>query len=254
MDSGYLTFRERAHWSSARRGRSDHIIHARRKQPQAQLMTEWRLDLGVTGKPREAVLTAHTPFNEILRRIRGRDSPPPPQKKFGNPGGLFEGAYRAVWTITPRDREALDLFFNGSNAYRAAYSRGLRDGEEANTVALTYFCPWLRDWAGMPVDQSSIPLLGIGGKLWIPENERVNRALITGCVAVPEVLVTAWLEAAKNQIAVKTSGGLRFKAAAGVLAPLPAALKVIGPWIRDGVIVDTYVKDRGTEIHLYGYT
>ena len=93
-----------------------------------------------------------------------------------------------------------------------------------------------------------------GAKLSIPEDERINCALITGRAEVREVLVPTWLQAAEKQIAVQTSRGFRFKAAAGVLAPLPATLKVIGPWIRDEVIVNKRVKDRGREIHLFGYT
>ena len=217
-------------------------------------MREWFVDLGADGKQRAAVLTAHTPFEEILCRIRGRANPPRPQQRFGDMRGLFEGAYRAVWTITPKDREALDLFFNGIDGYRAAYSEDMRCGEEANAVALTFFSSWLLDWGGAPVNQSSVPLVGAGAKLWIPENERINCALITGRAEVREVLVPTWLQAAEKQIAVQTSRGLRFKAAAGVLAPLPATLKVIGPWIRDDVIVNKRVKDRGREIHLFGYT
>ena len=217
-------------------------------------MTEWFLDLGVDGKQREAVLTAHTPFEEILCRIRGRANPPRPQQRFGDTGGPVEGAYRAVWTITPKDREALDLFFNGSRGYRAAYSADMRCGEEANAVALTFFSSWLRDWTGATVNQSSVPLLGAGAKLWIPENEAINCALMIGRASVREVLSPAWLQAAEKQIAVQTSRGFRFKAAAGILAPLPTTLKMIGPWIRDGVIVNKRVKDRSRELHLYGYT
>jgi hypothetical protein len=82
----------------------------------------------------------------------------------------------------------------------------------------------------------------------------VNRALISGHVEAREVLVENWHSAAEGKVGVRTSHGVRFKAAAGILATQPIALKVIGAWIRDGMIVDECAKDRGSEIHLYGYT
>jgi hypothetical protein len=132
----------------------------------------WRIDLGAEGKLRAALLMGDTPFDEMLRRIGGRENPPRPQKKPGKRGGPFEGASRAVWTITPKDSEALDLFFNGRRGYRAAYSVTLCDGENASTEALTFFSQWLRDWTGARIDQSQVPLLGAGAKVWIPETER----------------------------------------------------------------------------------
>jgi len=191
---------------------------------------------------------------EILFRLRGRGNAPPPRREPGKTGGSLEGAWRAVWTITPSDYEAVDLFFNGRGGYRAAYSVGVSRGEEANNAAIEFLSTWLRDFSGVPVRDSSIPLLGAGAKLWVPSDERINRALITGCTDAPEVLVPSWIDAAELQVVVPTRKGPRYKAAAGILAPLATRLNVIGAWIRDGQVVDARVKERSNEIHLYGYT
>lgn len=216
-------------------------------------MAEWQIEPAVVGKHRASVLLAPTTFEEILCRLRGRDAPPGPRWKVGEVGGRFEGARRALWTITPSDKEAIDLFFNGRGGYRAAYSLSVRCGEDANDMALRFLSSWLRDFTGAAISDSSVPLLGSGAKLWIPEDERINCALIAGRRYMPEVLVPAWLHAAELQVVVSTSEGDRYKAAAGILAPLPTSLRVIGTWIHDGRIV-AGVKERGREIHLYGYT
>jgi hypothetical protein len=169
-------------------------------------------------------------------------------------GDPFESAYRALWTITPGDCEAVDLFFNGSGGYRAAYSVGVDCGEEANNIALKFMSSWLRDFTGVLVRDSSTPLLGAGAKVWVPSDERLNDALITGRTYAPEVLVPAWIHAAELQTVVRTSKGPRYKVVAGILAPLATRLNVIGAWIRDGRVVEASVKDRSKEIYLYGYT
>jgi hypothetical protein len=105
----------------------------------------------VGGSRRASVLTASTTFEEILCRLRGRGNPPAPRCKPGTAGGPLDGACRAQWTVTPGDREAADLFFNGRGGYRAAYSVSVRCGEGANRVALEFFSSWLRDYTGVPV-------------------------------------------------------------------------------------------------------
>ena len=182
-------------------------------------MVEWLVAPAVGGTQRASVLTGSTTLAEILCRLRGRGNPPRPRRKPGNTGGPLEGAYRAVWTITPADQQAVDLFFSGRGRYRAAYSVGVSYGDEANDAAIEFFSSWLRDFTGVPVRDSSIPLLGAGAKLWVPSDERVNCALITGRPFTPEVLVPAWLHAAESEIVVPTTEGDRYKAAAGILAP-----------------------------------
>jgi hypothetical protein len=216
-------------------------------------MVEWNIKPVVGGTHRASVLTSSTTLDEILCRLRG-GNPPPARCESGNAVGPLEGACRALWTITPRDQEAVDLFFNGRDGYRAAYSVGVSRGEQANSSAIEFFSSWLRDFTGVPVRDSPIPLLGAGAKLWVPSDERVNCALITGRLFTPEVLVAAWLHAAESGIVVSTTEGDRYKAAAGVLAPRATRLNVIGAWIRDGQVIDARVKERSNEIHLYGYT
>lgn len=217
-------------------------------------MVEWLVAPGVVGVQRASVLTGSTTFGEILCRIRGRGSPPAPRRKLGDAGGPLKGAYRAVWTLTPSDREAVDLFFNGRGGYRASYSEGVTCGEQANNAAIEFLSSWLCNFRDVPVLDSSIPLLGAGAKLWVPSDERVYCALIAGRLFTPEVLVPAWIQAAESGSVVATTEGDRYKAAAGILAPLPTRLNVIGPWIRDNEVVDPHIKDRSKEIHLYGYT
>ena len=217
-------------------------------------MTEWLVDLGVEGKARANLLTSSTSLEDILCRICAKGNPPRPRREHGHNHGPFEGAHRALWTITPCDFEALDLLYNGKDGYRAAYCVGVHRGEVANETALNHFSSWLRDFEGRPVCESPEPMLGVGAKIWIPSDERINDALVTGRVLAREILVAAWLDAAESQIAVQTCDGPRFKAAAGVLAPKPTRLNIIGAWIRDGRVVDKSVKDRSMEIHNYGYT
>lgn len=212
------------------------------------------VELGLGEKEREHLLTADTPFEEILRRLRGRDNPPRPRPKPGKAGGPDEGASRSIWTITPSDRAAVDLFLSGRNGYRAAYNKSIDCGEHANSTALKFLSAWLCDFDGVPVVESPVPLLGAGAKAWIPEDERTNCALTTGRILAREVLVPAWLQAAEARVAVRTTKGDRYEAAAGILAPHATRLNVFGAWIRDNQIVDNSVKDRGGEIHRYGYT
>jgi hypothetical protein len=217
-------------------------------------MVEWLVEPAFGGPQRASVLTGPTTLEEILCRLQGKGNPPPPRSQPGKTGGPLEGACRALWTVTPCDHEAVDLFFNGRGGYRAAYSVGVNRGEEANNIAIDFFSSWLRDFTGVPVRDSSIPLLGAGAKLWVPSDERINYALITGRTDAPEVLVPSWIHAAELRTVVHTSKGPRYKAAAGILAPLATRLNIIGAWMRDGKVVNPRVKDRGNEIYLYGYT
>jgi hypothetical protein len=217
-------------------------------------MTEWLVDPGVLGTRRANVLTAATTLEEILCRLRGRGNPPPLRCKSGNTGGPLEGTCRALWTITPRDQEAVDLLFNGRGGYRAAYSEGVSQGEEANRIALEFLSSWLCDCEGVSVRDSSMPLLGAGAKLWVPSDERINRALLDGRLCAPEVLVPTWVQAAELRTVIPTTKGPRYKPAAGILAPIASRVDVIGAWIRDRLAVDAQLKDRSKEIHLYGYT
>lgn len=215
---------------------------------------EWLVDPASVGRDRASTLLAPALFEEILHRIKGRDTAPRARREHGDPGGRFDGACRYKWSVTPRDKIALDLFFNGAYGYRAAYSVSPLRGDEANRSALTNLSTWLRDPSGAVVGDSLLSPSLTGGKLWIPEDERINCALITGRIHKPEVLQPKWMRAAEAQLAVPRVGGdYRFLAAAGILAPQPRFLRVIGAWMRDGQVVKP-VKPRSSQIHEHGYT
>lgn len=184
------------------------------------------------GVSRREMLSEPIPLLSILKRLT-RGNPPTASFQHGRP----------EWTVTPADLDALDLFFNGAGGYRALFVRSIAEGEQANSAAIAFLGDWLRDSAG---------LLGPDFKVWIDETPSSNEALRSGNIIAREIEHPRWLAAAQARVPAKTFRGIRYKAAAGILAPRPATLIIKGEWPK-GTLPRKPRDIRSWEIYEFGY-
>lgn len=172
--------------------------------------------------------------------------------------GRLIGAVRFEVFIEACDADAVDYFHNGRSGYRAQYAISEKMGQDANVKAVAAVVAVVRDaMATLPnafnVDTEAV-LAASEAKLWIDQDIHVLRRALRGEMVQPELLVEPWLRSAKQREFVVIRGKPRFKANAGVLAPIPARLAFRSAWWSDSrVVADPDKLDRSRHLHIFGF-
>ena len=163
--------------------------------------------------------------------------------------------------------ETLDVFFNGSQGYRAQYYLEPQRGIECNRLVIDVVKGKLIE-AAMQSNQSVMTLEQVkksldygSAKIWIYEVDSTLDQTSRDPEQIVALEIPRWVEAMKHVLAAwaahqQPSPTIQTRALLGVQAPEGSRMEVLGAWFDDNdqeFVVPSKV-NRATHIHQYGFS
>lgn len=206
----------------------------------------WIFQSAVEGTRRAALW--NTPFDEIIDLLVAGLSIETLRRT--EPSRSRSGLSRLSVLLSAPTR-AVDLFHNGRGGYRAQYLASVANGNDANEFAFKRILgrvAELRNGSfGPSREKAYAGAHAYGGKLWIKEGSWIRPAR-------RELVVPLWQE--RRPIGDVSVNDAKRKVRYGAAAPQrERRIALKGEWIdHNGDRSATPMKQRGEQIHLYGFT
>jgi hypothetical protein len=163
--------------------------------------------------------------------------------------------------------ETLDIFFNGSQGYRAQYYLDPKNGIECNRFVIDVLKNKLIEVA-MQSSQNVMTLEQIkrsieygSAKIWICEDNSTLDQTSHDPEQIVALAIPRWVEAMERVLAVwaahqQPSPAIQTRALLGVQAPEGSRMEVLGAWLDDSdqeFVVPSKI-NRALHIHQYGFS